>query len=116
MLTISLAEFTGDESDVIRFREPAAADLFPDGAELKKLRISFAEFPEPMLYQVMLLGRCYVPEPSDAESDESPMTAIANLARANRAVYFHIAGTFVDAFPNDDISKRIGHAKNGSTE
>lgn len=116
VLNIDLSMFTGDEGDSVRFREPSAADLFPDNAELKKLRIRFPEFPEPMLYQVMLMGRCYVPEPGDAGVDESAMDAIGNLARANRAVYFHLAGAFMEAFPNDDIGARISQAKNDSAE
>lgn len=116
VLNIDLSMFTGDEGDCIKFREPCAADLFPDGAELKKLRIHFPEFPEAMLYQVMLMGRCYVSEPGDATVDESAMDSIGNIARTNRAVYFHLAGRFMEAFPNDDIGARISQAKNASAE
>jgi hypothetical protein len=116
ILSIDLSEFTGEEGDSIRFREPSAADLFPDSNELKKLRIRFAEFPEAMLYQVMLMGKCYVFDTGDAQVDESPMDALGVLARANRAVYFHIAGAFVSAFPNDDIGARVVEAKNDSAE
>jgi hypothetical protein len=116
VLSIDLSIFTGQEGDKIQFREPCAADLFPDSSELKKLRIRFAEFPEAMLYQVMLMGRCYVPDPSDAQVDESPMEAIGSLARANRSVYFHIAGEFIEAFPNDDIAARVSEAKNVCAE
>lgn len=114
VLSIDLFEFTGDKADLVRFREPMAADLFPDGSELKKLRVRFAEFPEPMLYQVMLMGKCYVYDPGDATADESPMEAIGNLARTNRAVYFHLAGAFVEAFPNDDIGARVVEVKKDS--
>lgn len=116
VLSIDLSVFTGEDGDRIQFREPSAADLFPDGSELKKLRVKFPEFPEAMLYQVMLMGRCYVYEPTDTAVDESPMEAIGSLARANRTVYFHIAGAFVEAFPNDDIGARVSEAKNASAE
>ena len=63
LLTVDLSDVAGDGAE-LRFREPKAADLFPDAKELQSLRVAFAEFPEAMLYQIYLLGRCYVPDPA----------------------------------------------------
>lgn len=112
LLTVDLSDVAGDGAE-LRFREPKAADLFPDAKELKSLRVAFAEFPEAMLYQIYLLGRCYVPDPADG-SEESPLRAFGNLARTSKQTFFRILGEFISWYPTDDLQGRVKDAKNDS--
>ena len=110
LLTVDLSDVAGDGAE-LRFREPKAADLFPDAKELGSLRVAFAEFPEAMLYQIYLLGRCYVPDPADG-SEESPLRAFGNLARTSKQTFFRIIGEFISWYPTDDLQGRVKDAKN----
>jgi hypothetical protein len=110
LLTVDLSDVAGDGAE-LRFREPKAADLFPDAKELGSLRVAFAEFPEAMLYQIYLLGRCYVADPTD-NSDESPLRAFGNLARTSKQTFFRILGEFISWYPTDDLQGRVKEAKN----
>ena len=112
LLTVDLSDVAGDGAE-LRFREPKAADLFPDAKELGSLRVAFAEFPEAMLYQIYLLGRCYVADPTDS-SEESPLRAFGNLARTSKQTFFRILGEFVSWYPTDDLQGRLKDAKNDS--
>ena len=112
LLTVDLSDVAGDGAE-LRFREPKAADLFPDAKELGSLRIAFAEFPEAMLYQIYLLGRCYVADPTDS-SEESPLRAFGNLARTSKQTFFRILGEFICWYPTDDLQGRVKDAKNDS--
>ena len=112
LLTVDLSDIAGDGAE-LRFREPKAADLFPDAKELANLRTAFAEFPEAMLYQIYLLGRCYVPDPADA-GDESPLRAFGTLARTSKQTFFRILGEFISWYPTDDLQGRVKQAKNDS--
>ena len=110
LLTVDLSDVAGDGAE-LRFREPKAADLFPDAKELGSLRVAFAEFPEAMLYQIYLLGRCYVADPTDS-SEESPLRAFGNLARTSKQTFFRILGEFISWYPTDDLQGRVKEAKN----
>ena len=110
LLTVDLSDVAGDGAE-LRFREPKAADLFPDAKELGSLRVAFAEFPEAMLYQIYLLGRCYVADPTDS-SEESPLRAFGNLARTSKQTFFRILGEFISWYPTDDLQGRVKDAKN----
>ena len=110
LLTVDLSDVAGDGAE-LRFREPKAADLFPDAKELGSLRVAFAEFPEAMLYQIYLLGRCYVADPTDS-SEESPLRAFGNLARTSKQTFFRILGQFISWYPTDDLQGRVKDAKN----
>lgn len=110
LLTVDLSDIAGDGAE-LRFREPKAADLFPDAKELASLRTAFAEFPEAMLYQIYLLGRCYVQDPADAGED-SPLRAFGNLARTSKQTFFRILGEFISWYPTDDLQGRVKQAKN----
>ena len=112
LLTVDLSDIAGDGAE-LRFREPKAADLFPDAKELTSLRTAYAEFPEAMLYQIYLLGRCYVPDPADG-SEDSPLRAFGNLARTSKQTFFRILGEFISWYPTDDLQGRVKQAKNDS--
>jgi hypothetical protein len=113
VLEIDLTDVAGDGA-IFKFREPKAADLFPDAKELGQLRIGFSEFPDSMLYQVYLLGRTYIPGPED--DGESPVRSFGNLARASKITFFRILSAYMERFPMDNWQSRVDDAKNVSAE
>lgn len=113
VLSVDLSDVAG-EGAIFRFREPKAADIFPDSKELGAMRIAFPEFPDPMLYQIYLISRTYLPGPDD--DGESPMRAFGNLARASKAVFFRIVGDYTAKFPLDGFDAKVEDAKNDSAE
>lgn len=114
ILSIDLSDVAGDGA-VLRFKEPRAADLFPDAKALGDLKLAFPEFPDAMLYQLHLLGRCYIPDPTDP-AKESPIRAFGNLARKSKAVFFRIMGEFLAQYPIDSLDGRVEAVKNDSAE
>lgn len=113
VLSVDLSDIAG-EGAVFKFREPKAADIFPDAKELGQMRVAFPEFPDAMLYQIYLIARTYLPGPSD--DGESPVRAFGNLARASKAVFFRILGEYTAKFPLDSFDGRVDDAKNDSAE
>jgi len=113
VLTVDLTDVAG-EGAIFRFREPKAADIFPDSKELGAMRIAFPEFPDPMLYQIYLIARTYMPGIDD--DGESPVRAFGNLARASKSVFFRILGEYVEKFPLDGFESKVADAKNDSAE
>ena len=86
-LEIDLFEVTG-EHDIIRFREPRAADLFPNPELKQESKVAFPEFPPLMLDQVCLLGRTYIKDETDTEVN--PIRSFGMLARNHRDVFLFI--------------------------
>ena len=111
VLVVDLTDVAG-EGAVFKFREPKAADIFPDARELGQMRIAFPEFPDAMLYQIYLIARTYLPGPTD--DGESPVRAFGNLARASKAVFFRILGEYTAKFPLDTFDAKVDEAKNDS--
>jgi len=111
VLSVDLSDIAG-EGAVFKFREPKAADIFPDSKELGQMRVAFPEFPDAMLYQIYLIARTYLPGPSD--DGESPVRAFGNLARASKAVFFRILGEYTAKFPLDGFEAKVDEAKNDS--
>lgn len=110
-LVVDLTELVGEETK-IQFREPKAADLFPNPDATKTMRNYFPEFPDTMLYQCILLGKCYVFEAEDAKGTQKPSVDFGNLARANSDVFFYILSEFLNAFQVNDLDKQVEEAKN----
>jgi hypothetical protein len=111
VLVVDLTDVAG-EGAVFKFREPKAADIFPDARELGQMRIAFPEFPDAMLYQIYLIARTYLPGPND--DGESPVRAFGNLARASKSVFFRILGEYTAKFPLDTFDAKVDEAKNDS--
>ena len=97
-LVIDLFEVTG-EHDIIRFREPRAADLFPNPELKQEIKIAFPEFPAQMLQILMIMARCYVTQAGDGEIN--PARRFAQLARDRSDIYLYTVGEFAKAFPID---------------
>lgn len=114
-LVIDLTELVGEEAS-ISFREPKAADLFPNPDGTKTMRNYFPEFPDTMLYQCILMGKCYVFEQEDAKGEQKPAVDFGNLARTNYEVFFHILSSFLDAFQVNNFDDKVSEAKNDPAE
>jgi hypothetical protein len=114
-LVVDLSDVVGDETK-ISFREPRASDLFPNPDAVKTMRNYFPEFPDPMLYQCVLLGKCYVFEAEDAKGEQKPAVDFGNLARNNKEVFFYILSEFMSAFQVNDIDEKVKDSKNETAE
>lgn len=115
-LIIDLKDFTGDETSQLRFHEPMASDLFPNSEATKELKRYFPEFVDQMLYQVYILGRCYIPHPDDKDEVQKPAIDFGNLAKSNKEVFFYIIGEFLNHFTIADLDEKVLEAKNESPE
>jgi hypothetical protein len=114
-LVIDLSEIAGEEAK-ISFREPRASDLFPNPDATKTMRSYFPEFPDSMLYQCILMGKCYVFESEDAKGEQKPAVDFGNLARSNADVFFHILSRFLEAYQINDIEEKVKDSKNAIAE
>ena len=112
-LEIDLFEVTG-EHDIIRFREPRAADLFPNPELKQEIKIAFPEFPALMLDQVCLLGKTYIKDETDIEV--SPIRSFGMLARNHRDVFLYIFTKHWEYFQRDSVDEEVAEVKNASTE
>lgn len=112
-LEIDLFEVTG-EHDIIRFREPRAADLFPNPELKQETKIAFPEFPPLMLDQVCLLGRTYIKDETD--TDVSPIRSFGMLARNHRDVFLFIFAKHWEYFQRGTVDEEVIEVKNASTE
>lgn len=114
-LIVDLKEFTGDDDSKLRFHEPGSADLFPNSEANKELKKWFPEFTEQMLYQVYLLGRCYVLHPDDKDT-QKPAIDFGNLAKSNKEVFFYVLGEFLQHFSVSDFEDKVNEAGNDLAE
>lgn len=112
-LEIDLFEVTG-EHDIIRFREPRAADLFPNPELKQESKVAFPEFPPLMLDQVCLLGRTYIKDETDTEVN--PIRSFGMLARNHRDVFLFIFTKHWEYFQRGTVDEEVIEVKNASTE
>ena len=107
---IDINEYTGEEC-ILEFSEPTAAALFPDNELIKSIKIKFPKYPDAMLYQVALLGKCYVMKPEDGDSI-NPIVEFGQLAKDNKDCFYYVLSEFLNAFPTGNIEERVTEAKN----
>lgn len=112
-LEVDLFEVTG-EHDIIKFREPRAADLFPNPELKQETKIAFPEFPPLMLDQVVLLGRTYIKDETDVEVN--PIRSFGMLARNHRDVFLFIFAKHWEYFQRGPVDEEVIEVKNASTE
>lgn len=110
ILEVDLSQWAG-EGAIVRFRQPKAADIFPDGNGLKTLQIAYPEMNHGMLVNLAIIARCYVAEPDDP-GEIAPVRALADLSRSNRFAFFHLYEAFVDKFLITDAVAEVEEAKN----
>jgi hypothetical protein len=108
---IDISAFTDGESVFLELKEPTAAALFPDSDSIKNLKIKYPKYPDTMIYQVLLLGKCYVNQKDDGDSF-NPTIEFAELAKNNKDCFFYVLSEFLNAYPTNDLEKRIDEAKN----
>lgn len=113
VFSIDLSDVAG-EGAVFKFRSPKAADLFPDANLTKDLKVGYAEYPDALIYQIYILGRCYLPDVDD--DGENPYRAFADLGRANAGVFYRLLTEFMNASPLDILDQKVSEAKNASAE
>lgn len=114
-LIVDLKEFTGDDDSKLRFHEPGSADLFPNSEANKELKKWFPEFTDQMLYQIYLLGRCYVLHPDDKET-QKPSIDFGNLAKSNKEAFFYVLTEFLQHFSVSDFEEKVNEAGNDLAE
>lgn len=107
---IDITAFT-EEPCVLEFLEPSAASLFPDADLLKQIKIKFPSYPDAMIYQVILLGKCYVIKPEDGES-LNPIQEFGQLAKDNKECFYYVLAEFLNAFPTNNLDQRVVDSKN----
>lgn len=107
---VDISAFT-DEPCVLEFNEPSAANLFPDSELLKQIKIKFPKYPEAMLYQVALLGKCYVIQNEDGDS-LNPIHEFGQLAKDNKECFYYVLTEFLESFPTNNLEERIVESKN----
>ena len=109
-IKIDLSSYAEEEC-FVELSEPTAAALFPDNATLHNLKIKFPSFPEAMIYQIVLMGKCYVNQKDDPDSI-NPMIDFANIAKDNKDCFYYILTEFLNAYPTADFDSRVTEAKN----
>lgn len=107
---IDLSAFSDGEECFVELKEPTAAALFPDNNTLLQLKIKFPSYPEAMLYQIALMGKCYV-EQKDDPSEYNALIDFGNLAKDNKEAFYHILTVFLEAFPTSNFDERVIEAK-----
>lgn len=109
---VNIKDYTeGNEDCFVEFKEPGAAQMFPDSDVIQKLKIKYPFYPDTMLYQIILLGKCYVNTAEDGDSFNATHS-IGDLAKNNKDCFFYLLSEFLAAFPTADIETRIPEAKN----
>ena len=106
---IDISEYTGEEC-ILEFTEPTAAALFPDNELLKQLKIKFPKYPDAMIYQVILLAKCYVIKPEDGDSINL-YQEFGQLAKDNKDCFYHVLSEFLSSYPSN-IDDKVIEAKN----
>lgn len=107
---IDIQEYT-EEPCILEFNEPTAAALFPDNELIKQIKIKFPKYPDAMLYQVALLGKCYVIKPEDGDQI-NPIVEFGQLAKDNKDCFYYVLTEFLNAFPTGNLDDKVTEAKN----
>jgi len=107
---IDLSAYAGEEC-FVELSEPTTAALFPDAGFIHNLKIKYPEYPDAMLYQIALLGKCYVHQPNDPETT-NPVHDFAQLGRDNKECFYYVLTEFLNAFPSNNIDQKVQDAKN----
>jgi hypothetical protein len=108
---INLKDFTEGVDCIVELKEPTAAAMFPDTDTIQKLKIKYPFYPDTMLYQIILLAKCYVHAPEDGESYNA-LHEFGDLAKNNKDCFFYLIGEFLAAFPTNNLDERVDEAKN----
>jgi hypothetical protein len=108
---INLKDFTEGVDCIVELKEPTAAAMFPDTDTIQKLKIKFPFYPDAMIYQIILLAKCYVNSPEDGEKYNA-LHEFGDLAKNNKECFFYLIGEFLAAFPTNNLDERADLAKN----
>jgi hypothetical protein len=111
-LEIDLSAFAG-EGATVKFRQPKAADYFPDSADLLKLRTAYPEVAQNLLVNCIIIGRCYIPDVDDPQ-DAAFIKVLMDLSRQNTKAFYLIYWSFIGKYVEADMPEEIKTAKNES--
>ena len=112
ILEVDLSQWAG-EGAMVKFRQPKAADYFPDNAELHKLRISYAEVAPNLLVNCLIIGKCYIPDMDDP-SDVAFIRVLLDLSRKNTQAFYAIYWAFIHKYVDVSVTEEVDEAKNDS--
>jgi hypothetical protein len=112
ILEVDLSEWAG-EGAMIKFRQPKAADYFPDAGDLQKLRISYAEVAPNLLVNCLIIGKCYIPDMDDP-SDVAFIRVLLDLSRKNTQAFYAIYWSFIHKYIDVPVTEKVEEAKNDS--
>ena len=112
ILEVDLSEWAG-EGAVVRFRQPKAADYFPDASELQRIRMSYAEMAPNLLVNCLIIGKCYIPDIDDP-SDAAFIRVLLDLRRKNTLALFVITWWLFGIFFVVSFTKAVDEEKNDS--
>lgn len=112
ILEVDLSQWAGDGA-MVKFRQPKAADYFPDNGELQKLRISYAEVAPNLLVNCLIIGKCYIPDIDDP-SDVAFIRVLLDLSRKNTQAFYAIYWAFIHKYVDVSITEEVDEAKNDS--
>jgi len=110
ILEVDLSERAG-EGAVVKFRQPKAADYFPDASELQKIRMSYAEMAPNLLVNCLIIGKCYIPDIDDP-SDVAFIRVLLDLSRKNTQAFYAIYWSFIGKYIDVSVTKEVDEAKN----
>lgn len=109
-LVVDLSQYDKPGSS-LSFREPTASDLFPKSEIKRNLKISFPEFPDEMLDQVILMGATVILD-EEEDGEVNPYRTFATLARGHRDAFMHIVLAHFAYFQTEEVDKKVDDLKN----
>ena len=110
ILEVDLSEWAG-EGATVKFRQPKAADYFPDARELQRIRMSYAEMAPNLLVNCLIIGKCYIPDMDDP-SDAAFIRVLLDLSRKNTQAFYAIYWSFIGKYIDVSVTKEVDEAKN----
>ncbi len=113
-LIVDMADWGGEGN--IKFREPRAADLFPEGGEMKEAKMHFPEFKDEMMQLIIFMGRTYIPDETESGQPLMPWKSFGVIARENKVLFYGIANAWAGAFQTGKIEETHKQVGNDSSE
>ena len=104
------------DGDTLRFRRPVFPDLYTTREDVLAVRAEFPGMPDAFYKDVLSMGRCYLPDPTD-DAGLDPVLGLAELAMGMPSVFVKIKNEFNAAFADVfDLAGAVDDAKNDLTQ
>lgn len=108
-LEVDLSQWAG-EGAIVKFRQPKAADYFPDANDLLKLRVSYPEVAQNLLVNCVIIGRCYIADIDDPQ-DDAFIKVLMDLSRQNTQAFYAIYWAFIAKYIDVSMTEEVKDAK-----